>query len=205
MPTATFVVWAAAGALWPARGPSNVLLRISVPQAYLHGAADAAAEALVALSARHASGAAARRHSAQQSASLATLSSTTPPPRSATPTTSSRPTHRARTGSSISAARRAHAAQRGLSRTGLLEMHPGMGRRPAARPTACSPDARARRAAGGVRWLGLDQLPQRILADDADDAQLDRARDAVAAFLCPYTKQQLMEERLRAASLMRRR
>ncbi|MCW2666852.1 MAG: CoA-transferase, partial [Frankiales bacterium] len=50
------VLWAAGGPLEEHRDGSRAPLRISVPQAWLHGAADAAAGALVALSARQRSG-----------------------------------------------------------------------------------------------------------------------------------------------------
>ncbi len=68
-------VWAASGVLWPHRAQDGAPLRISVPQAFHHAAADALAGALVALYARHASGRG--QHvsvSAQQSALLAGFS-----------------------------------------------------------------------------------------------------------------------------------
>ena len=49
-------LWASAGPLFPHRDAEGPPLRISVPQAWLHGAADAAAGALLALQARHRTG-----------------------------------------------------------------------------------------------------------------------------------------------------
>jgi crotonobetainyl-CoA:carnitine CoA-transferase CaiB-like acyl-CoA transferase len=49
-------LWAAGGPLFPHRDAEGPPLRISVPQAWLHGAADAAAGALIALRARYRTG-----------------------------------------------------------------------------------------------------------------------------------------------------
>ncbi len=50
------IVWAAGGPLEPHRDGDRAPLRISVPQSYLHAAADAAAGVLLALAARHTTG-----------------------------------------------------------------------------------------------------------------------------------------------------
>ena len=68
-------VWAAGGPLFPHRDAEGPPLRISAPQAWLHGAADAAAGALIALFARRRTGRG--QHvdiSVQQSVTPATLS-----------------------------------------------------------------------------------------------------------------------------------
>jgi crotonobetainyl-CoA:carnitine CoA-transferase CaiB-like acyl-CoA transferase len=68
------IMWAAGGPLEPHRDGDRAPLRISVPQSYLHAAADAAAGILLALAARHATGRG--QHvdiSAQVSLGIATL------------------------------------------------------------------------------------------------------------------------------------
>lgn len=68
-------LWAASGVLWPCRDGDSPPLRISVPQAWLHAAADAAGGAMIAHFARLATGRG--QHvdiSAQVSAAEATLS-----------------------------------------------------------------------------------------------------------------------------------
>ena len=68
-------LWAAGGALFPHRDVEGPPLRISVPQAWLHGAADAAAAALIALCARQITGRGQRVDiSVQQSVTPTTLS-----------------------------------------------------------------------------------------------------------------------------------
>ena len=68
-------LWAAGGALFPHRDVEGPPLRISAPQAWLHGAADAAAGALIALCARRKTGCGQRVDvSVQQSVTPATLS-----------------------------------------------------------------------------------------------------------------------------------
>lgn len=71
------VLWAAGGPLFPSRDGERAPLRISVPQAWLHAAADAAGGALIAHHARKASGVG--QHvdiSVQQSVTQATLAAT---------------------------------------------------------------------------------------------------------------------------------
>lgn len=68
-------LWAAGGPLFPHRDVEGPPLRISAPQAWLHGAADAAAGALIALFARHETGRGQSIDiSVQQSVTPATLS-----------------------------------------------------------------------------------------------------------------------------------
>jgi crotonobetainyl-CoA:carnitine CoA-transferase CaiB-like acyl-CoA transferase len=68
-------LWAAGGALFPHRDVEGPPLRISAPQAWLHGAADAAAGALIALLARQKTGRGQRVDiSVQQSVTPTTLS-----------------------------------------------------------------------------------------------------------------------------------
>jgi crotonobetainyl-CoA:carnitine CoA-transferase CaiB-like acyl-CoA transferase len=68
-------LWAAGGALFGTRDEGKPPVRVSVPQAYLHAAADAAGGALIALFARHQTGRGQHvRIDAQKSVAQATLS-----------------------------------------------------------------------------------------------------------------------------------
>lgn len=69
------VMWAAGGAMYGARDEGKPPVRVSVPQAYLHAAADAAGGALIALFSRHQSGLGQKVDiSVQKSVAQATLS-----------------------------------------------------------------------------------------------------------------------------------
>jgi crotonobetainyl-CoA:carnitine CoA-transferase CaiB-like acyl-CoA transferase len=188
------VVWASAGALFPARGSDGVPLRISVPQAYLHGAADAASGALIALLARHRTGAG--QHvdvSAQQSAAVATLSTTL-----AAAVGHAHYQFPADSGGqkksldlSGSGARTRRSKWPVLD--GLLELHLGMG--PAAGGSANKVFAWMREHdALPEEFAGWDwvTLPQRIQNNEISAAQLDAARDAFGRFVARFTKDELM-------------
>jgi crotonobetainyl-CoA:carnitine CoA-transferase CaiB-like acyl-CoA transferase len=198
------VVWASAGPLWPSRGPRGVPLRISVPQAALHGAADAAAGALIALFARHQDGLG--QHvdiSAQQSASLATLSTTLAAAvghdNYQFPAEAPRKARQLDLSGSGARTRRS----KWTVRDGLLELHLGMG--PAAGGSANKLFAWMRECGAlpaefhDWDWI---RLPARIIADEISDEQVDRARDAVAAFLRPFSKQELLDAALARGILM---
>jgi crotonobetainyl-CoA:carnitine CoA-transferase CaiB-like acyl-CoA transferase len=198
------VIWAAAGPLAPSRDAHGTPLRISVPQSWLHAGADAAAGALIALFARHATGRG--QHvdiSAQASASLATLSTTLAaavghdnyqfPAES--------PQKRKELDLSGSGARTRRS--KWPVADGLLELHLGMG--PASGGSANKLFAwmKEERAlpAEFHDWDWI-KLPQQIMADEITDEQIDRARDAVAAFVRPQFKQDLMEIAMRRGILM---
>jgi crotonobetainyl-CoA:carnitine CoA-transferase CaiB-like acyl-CoA transferase len=195
------VAWAAGGALFPNRDASGCPLRISVPQIYLHGAADAVAGALVALMARLQSGRG--QHvdiSMQQSATQATLAS-----------------HLAAAvnheGFAILAGSKAPAKGKASldlsgsgSRTrrskwvvadGLVEMHLGMG------------SAAGVRTNNLFRWMkdadavpakykdwDWRTVPDRILAGEIDNADMEEVRLLVARFLAPLKKADILKEAL---------
>jgi crotonobetainyl-CoA:carnitine CoA-transferase CaiB-like acyl-CoA transferase len=198
------VIWAAAGPLSPSRDARGMPLRISVPQAYLHAGADAAAGALVALFARHGTGHG--QHvdiSAQASASLATLSTTLA---SAVghdnfqfPAEAPRKQQQLDLSGSGARTRRS----KWVVADGLLELHLGMGsasggsanrlfawmKEEGALPTEFH----------GWDWI---KLPQQIMADEISETQIDRAREAVAAFVRPRFKQDLMDVAMQRGILM---
>jgi crotonobetainyl-CoA:carnitine CoA-transferase CaiB-like acyl-CoA transferase len=198
------VLWAAAGPLAPSRDSQGTPLRISVPQSYLHAGADAAAAALVALLARHSTGRGQYADiSAQASASLATLSTTLAAavghdnyqfPAEA-------PRQKKELDLSGSGARTRRS--KWVVADGLLELHLGMG--PAAGGSANKLFAWMREeGALPAEFFDWDwiRLPQQIMADEIDDAQIDRARDAVAQFVRPRCKQEFMDVAMRRGILM---
>jgi crotonobetainyl-CoA:carnitine CoA-transferase CaiB-like acyl-CoA transferase len=198
------VVWAAAGPLAPSRDNANRPLRISVPQAFLHAGADAAAGALIALFARHASGRG--QHvdvSAQQSASLATLSTTLAAAvgheHFQFPAEAPRRSRQLDLSGSGARTRRS----KWVVADGVLEMHLGMG--PASGGSVNRLFAWMREAGALPEefddwdWV---RLPARIVADEISDEQIDRAREAVAAFVRPMSKQALLDAAMQRGILM---
>ncbi len=198
------VIWAAAGPLAPSRDAANVPLRISVPQSFLHAGADAAAGALIALFARHASGRG--QHvdvSAQQSASLATLSTTLAAAVGHAhfqfPAEAPRRNRQLDLSGSGARTRRS----KWEVADGLLEMHLGMG--PASGGSVNRLFAWMReQSALPAEFEDWDwvKLPARIVADEISDEQIDRARAAVAAFVRPMRKQALLDAALQRGILM---
>jgi crotonobetainyl-CoA:carnitine CoA-transferase CaiB-like acyl-CoA transferase len=198
------IVWAAAGPLWPNRSGAGVPLRISVPQAYLHGAADAAAGALLALFARHRTGRG--QHvdvSAQQSAALATLSTTLA---SAVghenyqfPSTE----FGKRKSPDLSGSGARTRCGKWPVRDGLLELHLGMG--PAAGASVNKLFAWMREegalSAEFAAWDWIT-LPERVERDEITDEQIERARAQVADFLARFSKNELMRVALEKGILM---
>jgi crotonobetainyl-CoA:carnitine CoA-transferase CaiB-like acyl-CoA transferase len=196
--------WAAGGALLAARETGGTPLRVSVPQAFLHAAADGAGGALVAHFARVQSGCG--QHvdiSAQQSAAQSTLSSIL----SAAvghQDYSYRPEVKSKNKSldlSGSGARTRRSKWRVSD--GLVELHLAMG--PAAgrftnnlfawmfEEGAC--DA----ALAAWDWTSL---PARIESDEIVEADVERARMLVADFLAPRSKHCLAEAAMRRKLLL---
>jgi crotonobetainyl-CoA:carnitine CoA-transferase CaiB-like acyl-CoA transferase len=198
------IVWAAAGPLAPSRDVRGVPLRISVPQSYLHAGADAAAGALIALLARHASGRGQHVEiSAQASASLATLSTTLAAAVGHAnyqfPAEGPRKTRQLDLSGSGARTRRS----KWQIADGLLELHLGLG--PAAGGSANKIFAWMREeGALPAEFADWDWilLPERILAGEISEEQIDRARDAVAAFVRPRRKQELMDIAMQRGILM---
>jgi crotonobetainyl-CoA:carnitine CoA-transferase CaiB-like acyl-CoA transferase len=194
------IAWAAGGALWPSRDGAHAPLRISVPQAYLHAAADAAGAVLIAQYARTRSGRG--QHidvSAQQSVAQATLSSVLSEP-------IGHPNFSIMAGAEP--AKKGGAKQLDLSgsgartrrsrwrvRDGLVEMHLAMG--PAAgRFTnnlfAWLRDSHATLDARFLEWDWIT-IPQRIQSGEVTDDDLEAVRSQLAAHLAGYGKRDLLE------------
>ena len=198
------VLWAASGPMFPNRGRSGLPLRIGVPQAYLHGAADAAAGALLALLARHRTGRG--QHvdvSTQQCAALATLSTTLAAavghahyqfPSDSTDKKKSLDL----SGSGARTRRSKWPVQ-----DGLLEMHLGMG--PAAGGSANKVFAWMREhdalPAEFMDWDWI-KLPARIQNEEISIAQVDAAREAAGRFVARFTKDELLAVALERGILM---
>ena len=203
---AELILWAAGGPLHPSRDAEGPPLRISVPQAYLHGAADAAAGALIAHFARLQTGRG--QHvdiSVQQSVTQATLGSHLAAavghadfsflPR---PKPQSGPKVLDLSGSGTRTRR-----SKWIVRDGLVEMHLGMG--PSAggktnnlfawmREEGALPEAMH-----AWDWVAL---PSQLSSGARTEADLEAARDAVAAFLAPRAKADLQREALNRKFLM---
>jgi crotonobetainyl-CoA:carnitine CoA-transferase CaiB-like acyl-CoA transferase len=195
-------IWAAGGPLLPSRDGVRPPVRMSIGQSWSNAASDAAGGALLAHHARLRSGRG--QHvdvSAQQSAALCTLSASLaapighpdfsipgaarPEPKQTAP--------KKQLDLSGSGARTRRSKWTVLD--GLVEMHIGLG------------PAGGRFANNLFRWLHSEQacdndiaawdwitLPQRILAEEISEADLERARTQVAAFFARFTKDQLMEK-----------
>jgi len=198
------VVWAAAGALCPARDNRGVPRRISVPQAYLHGASDAAAGALFALFARHRTGRG--QHvdvSAQESAALTTLSTTLAAAVGHANYQFPSQVQTKKASLDLSGSGSRTRRSKWPVRDGVLELHLGVG--PASggstnklfawmRAEGALPDEFA-----DWDWI---KLPARILSHEISDEQLEAARSAVGSFLARFTKQELGRVALEKGILM---
>lgn len=198
------VIWASAGTIWLCRDRSGAPLRISVPQAYLHAAADAACGALTALFARHRSGHG--QHvdvSAQQSTALAALSTTLAAavghsnyqfPADAT-------AKKRQVDMSGSGARTRRS--KWPMKDGLLEMHLGVG--PAAGRSANSLFGWMREENAlppefdGWDWISL---PRKLMSGEVTEEQMERAREAVARFVSRLSKNDIMDIAMQRGILM---
>jgi crotonobetainyl-CoA:carnitine CoA-transferase CaiB-like acyl-CoA transferase len=198
------IVWASAGPLHPNRDQKGVPTRVSVPQAYLHGAADAAGGALIALFARHNSGHG--QHvdvSTQQSASLATLSVTLASAVGHQNYQFPADAEAKRKSLDLSGSGARTRRSKWPVRDGLLELHLGIG--PASGGSANELFAWMREeGALPEEFADWDwvTLPARLQSETITDQQMDAARDAVGRFLARYSKAQLMEVGLRRGILM---
>lgn len=195
------ILWASGGPLYSNRGTSaSRPLRITVPQAYLHGAADAAVGALIAHFARLKTGRG--QHvdiSVQQSVTQATLASHL----SAAighenflilSTTMSAGSNGSRTLDMSGSGSRTRRSKWQV-RDGLVEMHLGLG--PAGGGSANNMFAWMKsEGALPEKFHDWDwrTLPDRILDGEINEDDLEAARAAVANFLAPRTKAELQRE-----------
>ncbi|HLU96684.1 MAG TPA: CoA transferase [Thermobifida alba] len=188
------VVWAAGGPLDPHRDEERPPLRISVPQAFLHASADAAAGALIAVLGRAATG---RGQvvdvSAQASLGTATLARVLAHAvGDAQPEWHRQPT--AGKDQSGSGAATPNRLKKWRCADGMVELHLSMG--PASGEFTNRLFAWLR-SEGAVsdRIAAWDwkTLPQRIAAGEITDADLDEARAAVGGFLATLTKEQVLQ------------
>ncbi|MEY9212426.1 CoA transferase [Thermobifida halotolerans] len=188
------VVWAAGGPLDPHRDEERPPLRISVPQAFLHASADAAAGALIAVLARATT---ARGQvvdvSAQASLGTATLARVL-----AHAVGDARPEwHRqpaAGGDQSGSGAATPNRLKKWRCRDGMVELHLSMGPASGEFTNRLFAWLRAEGAVGErVAAWDWKTLPQRITDGEITDADLDEARAAVRAHLATLTKSQVLE------------
>jgi crotonobetainyl-CoA:carnitine CoA-transferase CaiB-like acyl-CoA transferase len=190
------VVWAAGGPLEPHRDGDRPPLRISVPQAFLHASADAAAGALLAVLARPRVGGQLVEVSAQASLGAATLSRVLAAAvGDSNPEWQQQPV--ARTDQSGSGAATPNSLKKWYCRDGMVELHLSMGA-----------------AAGGFTnnlfaWLADERavpddiaawdwrtVPDRLLSGELSASDIDRARGAVREFLLTKTKADVVEAAL---------
>ena len=198
------IVWAAAGPLSPNRGHDGRPLRLSIPQAYLHGAADAASGALLALFARRRTGHG--QHvdvSAQQGAALCTLSTTLAAAVGhgnfqlrAEPKSKKKSLDLSGSGART---RRS----KWPVKDGLLELHMGIG--PAAGGSANKIFAWMREhGALPEKYHGWDwvKLPAQLQNDEISEEELTEAREMVGRFVARFTKSELLAIALERSILM---
>jgi crotonobetainyl-CoA:carnitine CoA-transferase CaiB-like acyl-CoA transferase len=187
-------VWAAGGPLDPHRDGSRPPVRVSLPQAYLHAGADAAAGALFALQARHQTGRG--QHvdvSAQASLGIATLGRVL-----AYAVGDSQPEWeqpaRPRADQSGSGSATAPSQKKWPCRDGTIEFHIGMG--PAAGGfTGAFMRWMVDEGAAPAELLDVDwrTLPGRIEDGTFTGGEMTKVRDAVAAFLASKTKREVLQ------------
>jgi crotonobetainyl-CoA:carnitine CoA-transferase CaiB-like acyl-CoA transferase len=186
-------VWAAGGPLDPHRDGTRPPVRISIPQAYLHAGADAAAGALVALQARHRTGEG--QHvdvSAQASLGIATLGRVL-----AYAVGDSQPEWeqpaRPRVDQSGSGSATAPSQKKWPCQDGTVEFHIGVG--PAAGGfTGAFMRWMVDEGAAPAELLEIDwrTLPNRMADGSFTDEEMAKVRDTVAAFLATKTKREVL-------------
>lgn len=188
-------VWAAGGPLAYNRDEVGPPLRISVPQAFLHAAADAAAGALIAHHARLATGSGQRVDvSAQASLGLATLAAVlTAVTGDEEPDWMPRPGPQTRIDQSGSGSRTRRS--KWAVKDGYVELHLAMG--PAAgsftnnffawlREENACPDPE-------IATWDWTELPKRLQAGEITGERMEEARRIVGAFLETKTKKEVTE------------
>lgn len=192
------IVAAASGALFLNRDQQGSPLRISVPQSYLHAAADAATGALMALFARRRTGRGQMVDvSAQQSFSLTTLSLTLAAAvgHNDHPFGGPAPAEgHGKKSLDLSGSGSRTRKTKWQVEDGLVELHVGMG--VSAGPAANRLFSWMKRSGAEVGRFGdwdWATLPDRILSDELSEADVDEARECVAAALRPYRKRELLQ------------
>jgi crotonobetainyl-CoA:carnitine CoA-transferase CaiB-like acyl-CoA transferase len=189
------VVWAAGAALYANRDGDRPPLRISVPQAYLHAAADAAGGALVAHFARLHSGLGQHVEvSAQESVGQATLSGILGA--AVGDLSYERHAQGVRRKNVIDQSGSGSALRRSkwLVQDGYVEMHLTMG--PSAGRFTNNLMAWMRETGvldGGTEELDWIRLPDQLRAGDVPYSVVEHAYELVAAFLHPYAKRTLAD------------
>ena len=204
------ILWAAGGALLGSRDANGTPLCISVPQAYLNAAADAAVGALIAYHARLKNGygqqvAVSVQTSVAQCTLSGVLSDAVGHRNFDLYSPGAVPTKKKDLDLSGSGARTRKSKWAVID--GLVEFHLGMG--PAAGPSTNALWAWMRaEAALDARIADWDwvALPARIASDELSECDLDLARVATGAFLARYTKLELqtqaMQRRILLAPIM---
>jgi crotonobetainyl-CoA:carnitine CoA-transferase CaiB-like acyl-CoA transferase len=194
------ILWAAGGPLHPNRDTEGPPLRISVPQAYLHAAAYAAAGAMIAHFARLRTGRG--QHvdiSVQQSVTQATLASHLAvavghPDYSLTPVVKPKP------GSTTPPRKR---RSKWIVRDGLVEMNlrpgPASGAKSNNLFTWMRQEGALPEHLHDWDWITLQN---RIDSGEIDDDQIETAYAAIATFLANRTKADLMTEALNRKILL---
>ena len=191
------VLWAAGGPLEPHRDGDRPPLRISVPQAYLHAAADAAAGALLALAARDRTGRGQLVDvSAQASLGVATLARVLADPvghPDASFVAVAKGTDQSGSGSGTSTQ-----LKKWSCKDGLVELHLAMGPATGAftnnffawmRDEGGCDDALA-----AVDWR---RVPELLASGELRDEDLSAARRATKAFLATHDKAEILEAAVR--------
>lgn len=191
------VVWASGGPLEPHRDGDLPPLRISVPQAYLHASADAAAGTLIAVLGRGRHGGQVVDVSAQASLGVATLgrvlATAVGDDNPEWQTTPGRQTG-SRTDQSGSGAATPNSLKKWHCRDGLVELHLSMG--PAAGAFTNNLFAWIHEEGGledEIAAWDWRVLPERLVSGELNHDDLDRARAAVRAFLATKTKAEVLD------------
>ncbi|MET0379915.1 MAG: CoA transferase, partial [Spongiibacteraceae bacterium] len=195
-------IWAAGGPLLPSRDSTRSPLRISAPQSWLNAAADAAGGALIAHFARVQNGRG--QHvdvSAQQAAALCTMSASLAVPVGhpdySIPglAAEKKKSKDGKKDLDLSGSGSRTRRSKWQVKDGMVEMHIGIG--PAggrftnnlfqwlASENACDADI--------ANWDFIT-VPQRILANEITEADMERARNNVASFFARFTKNELLEQ-----------
>ncbi|MDT5003633.1 MAG: hypothetical protein QOJ24_809 [Mycobacterium sp.] len=186
-------VWAAAGPLAPHRDEGEPPVRISVPQSYLHAAADAASGVLLALLARNRTGRGQLVEvAAQTSVSIATLASVLSHAVGDVPRDLETGAVR-RVDQSGSGSATASSLKKWQCADGLVEFHLGMG--PAAGGfTAPFFKWMADEGAPVERFVGIDwrAVPSMLQNGEMTDDDIAEARAAIAGFLATKTQAEVL-------------